>query len=755
MRLTLLLLSLLLVSCTVQRTTLVNYVNPLVGTESKYEFSNGNTYPAVACPFGMTAWTPVTGEFGDGWIYQYQKDSLKGIKATHQPSPWIGDYGDFSIMPMTGEAVFAWKKRASSFSHDNETSQPHYYSVQLDRYDVLAEITPTMRCSYLRVTFPESGDPVLVIDTHKDGGMVEIFPKENKISGYTRSNRGGVPDNFACYFVIKFDTTFSFWGVWDGTQKHENKTSVKAQRVGAFVRFNPGMKVRFKIGTSFISRKQAELNLEREIGELDFITTRKRAKSRWNNMLEKIRLQGAKENQNITFYTAFYRTLLFPRVWYEWNAENKMIHFSPYDGHIHPGEMYADNGFWDTFRAVYPFFTILFPERDAEIIRGWINAYKEGGWFPKWTSPGYRNVMIGTHVESLIADAFYKGIRDYDLQAAYSGAKKDASVSSDIGRGRIGLDSYKRLGYVPYDRYDQATSRTLEFAYDDFCVARLADSLGSKQAAELFYNRSMNYKNVWDPSVGFMRGRKSSGEWKPEFSPIRWGNPFTEGSSWHYTWSVMHDIAGLIDVMGGRDAFCNKLDSLVSIDPDFKVGHYGHEIHEMTEMVACKMGQYAHGNQPVHHVLYLWNYGGQPWKSQRWVRRAAQTLYGPGPDGLCGDEDNGQMSAWYIFSALGFYPVCPGHPSYVIGSPLFKKATLYLPNGKTFQVIASNNSEKNVYIQSASINGEPLNKSWLGHEIISTGGTLKLEMGSKPNTQWASDPKAAPFSLSTSELIEN
>ena len=730
---------------------LADYASPLVGTDSEHAFSNGNTYPAIALPFGMTFWTPQTGKYGDGWIYQYKKDKINGFKATHQPSPWIGNYGDFAIMPVVGDLKVDLQERASTFTHENEIARPYYYSVKLDKYNVIAELAPTTRCSQMQFTFPQSDQSYILIDGNTKGAWIKYLPEEKKLVGYSKSNRGGVPDNFASYFVIKTDREISDFGTWNDSDISAQTTEIKDKHAGFYLKFKTTdqEKIALSIGTSFISAEQAEKNLQSEIGAQTFADTKQKAQTVWNEELNKIKIKGATEDQKQTFYTAFYRALLFPRIWYEYNENGDPIHFSPYDGKVYDGEMYADNGFWDTFRAVYPFFSILYPEKDAEIIRGWINAYKEGGWFPKWTSPGYRDCMIGTHVESLIADAYFKGIRDFDLNLAYEACVKDATQKSEFGGyGRKGIEYYKKLGYVPCDKIGEATARTLEFAYDDYCVARVAQALNKKEDSDFFINQSMTYKNVFDASTGFMRGRLANGTWEPNFNPVRWGNPFTEGSSWHYTWSVLHDVQGLIDLMGGKENFVTKLDEMFSSAPDFEVGHYGREIHEMTEMVACNMGQYAHGNQPVHHVLYLYNYAGAPWKTQKWVRRAVDTLYGPGPDGLCGDEDNGQMSAWYLFSTMGFYPVCPGDPSYIIGSPRFEEMSLQLPNGKTFTIKAKNNSNSNMYIQSATLNGKDFSTSWISHQDIANGGTIEFVMGPEPNKDWASDPADAPFSLS-------
>jgi len=727
---------------------LADYVNPLIGTDSSYKLSNGNTYPSISLPFGMTSWTPQTAK--ERWIYTYKSDSIQGLRATHQPSPWIADYGNFSIMPINGGLIIDAQKRASHFSHKNEKALPYYYRVYLDRYNINAELTPTMQCAFIKFTFPKSDSAYILIDDHPVGTYVKIIPEENKIIGYTRSNTGGTPENFACYFVAIFDKALITKGTWSDETITYNSIENKGEHVGAFLQFQTKKNeaICLKIGTSFISIEQAELNLINEIGNKSFYEIKIQAQHTWNHELNKIQIEGCTADQKIIFYAAFYRSLLFPRVWYEFDKKEQPYYFSPFDGKIHSGYMYSDTGFWDTFRAVFPFFTILYPDRDAEIIQGLLNAYNEGGRLPKWMSPGYRGSMIGTHAASVIADAYFKGIRNFNVEKAYEAIRKDATEEdSRKGLGRLGIEYYKTLGYVPSDKIKEATARTLEFAYDDFCVARMSQALGKTADYELFKNQAMNYVNVFDSSTGFMRGKNTDGSWIEPFSPIEWGGPYTESCAWHYIWSVQHDVQGLINLLGGSSVFTNKLDALFSSPPEFEVGTYGRVIHEMTEMVLANMGQYAHGNEPIHHVIYLYNYAGQPWKTQKWIRRVVNELYGPGPDGLCGDEDNGQLSAWYIFSSLGFYPVCPGVPEYVIGSPLFDKATLHLPNGNTFVIEAHNNSKSNKYIQSTKLNNEIYTRSWISHSDIINGGKLEFEMGAIPNKHWGSRLEDVPFSV--------
>ncbi|MCO6043960.1 GH92 family glycosyl hydrolase [Aeoliella sp. ICT_H6.2] len=706
--------------------------SPLIGTDSEFRFSNGNTYPAVAAPFGMTFWTPRTGD-ETGWIYQYGKDKLRGFHATHQPSPWMGDYGNFGIMPFvdgpTGGAL-----PSSKFSHDTEESKPYYYGVTLEDTDIRAEMTATTRCAAMRFTYPQGANAWVHFDAY---GATDFDVDEDKgeIRATGRFNRGGVEGDFGCRFLAKFNCKIA-------------DVERSGDRHWIAVKLDLGDKTTadLVVGSSFISFDQAQVNLDREIDDKSFDQVVADAKAEWNKRLSVIDIEGATDEQMVTFYSNMYRALLFPRILYEFDANGEMVHYSPYSGKVEPGEMYADNGFWDTFRAVYPLLSVVDPEINASMVRGWINAYKEGGWFPKWASPGYRDCMIGTHVESVVADALCKGITDFDLQAAADASIKDATEFSDNGAyGRKGLREYINLGYVASDRTGEATARTLEFAYDDWCAAQVCKAAGRDDVVPMLLERAQNYHNVFDPEVGFMRGREASGKWRPDFKADEWGGPFTEGSSWHYSWSVLHDLPGLIQLMGGDQAFVDKLDAMLAAEPTFDVGHYGGVIHEMTEMVACNMGQYAHGNQPVHHVLYLYNFGGQPWKTAAPVRKAVDTLYGAGPDGYCGDEDNGQMSAWYVFSTLGFYPVCPGKPGYVLGSPRFAKATIHLQNGKDFVIEADGNSDEAIHIQSMTLDGKPVTRSWISHNDITSGGVLKLEMGKEPNKEWGNDPADRPF----------
>lgn len=736
---------------------LVDFVNPLMGTDSAFDLSNGNTYPAIATPWAMNFWTPMTSKMGDGWTYKYRENKIRGIKQTHQPSPWVNDYAAFSLMAVTGDLKFNEDERESWFSHKAETVTPYHYSVYLADYDVVAEVAPTERAASFKFTFPESENSYIVLDAFNKGSMVKIIPEERKIIGYCRNNNGGVPDNFHNYFVAQFDTDFELNHTWnDGWQLIENSTSSEGDHVGAIIGFKTkkGQVVNVKVASSFISLDQAQLNLSREIGTDTFENTKTKAKQAWEIELGRIKIEDDNIDNIRTFYSSLYRVLLFPRKFYEFDANNNVVHYSPYNGKVLPGYMFTDNGFWDTFRAVFPFFNMMYPELNGKIMQGLANTYKESGWLPEWASPGHRDVMIGSNSAPIIADAFLKGVKVPDAELLFDAMLKNATVAD--GRpvnsvGRAGLEYYNKLGYVPYDvDVNENAARTLEYAYADFTIAKMAEKMGKTKLAKKYYKQAMNYKHLFDPSTNWMRGKNKDGSFQSPFNPLKWGDAFTEGNSLHYTWSVFHDIQGLIDLMGGKTQFVAKLDEVFEMPPKFDHSYYGFTIHEIREMQIVNMGNYAHGNQPIQHMIYLYNYANQPYKAQEKVRNVMAKLYAATPDGYCGDEDNGQTSAWYVFSALGFYPVTPGGiDEYVIGSPLFKKATLQLENGNIFEIFSKNNSEKNVYIQSATLNGKPYNNTFLNFDDLQKGGTLEFNMGSKPNINWGASDEDVPYSLST------
>lgn len=733
-----------------------DYVSPLVGTQSTFELSTGNTYPAIARPWGMNFWTPQTGKMGDGWTYQYTANKIRGFKQTHQPSPWINDYGQFAIMPVVGKPEFNEDKRASWFAHKGEEAKAYYYKVYLAEYDIVAELTPTERAAMFRFTFPESEHSYIVVDAYDKGSYVKIEPEKNRIVGYSTRNSGGVPANFKNYFVIEFDKPFTYRATVKDSLLTENSLEQQANHAGAVIGFSTrkGEEVHVRVASSFISEEQAVLNLN-ELGQDNFDALVSKGKNAWNEVLGRIEVDGGNLDQYRTFYSCLYRSLLFPRKFYEIDAKGQVVHYSPYNGEVLPGYMYTDTGFWDTFRCLFPLLNLMYPSVNKEIQEGLINTYKESGFFPEWASPGHRGCMVGNNSASVLVDAYMKGVKVEDLETLYKGLIHGTeNVHPEVSStGRLGHEYYNKLGYVPYDvKINENAARTLEYAYNDWCIYQLAKELKRpKKEIKLFEKRAMNYKNLFDPETKLMRGKNADGTFQTPFSPLKWGDAFTEGNSWHYSWSVFHDPQGLINLMGGDKVFVSMMDSVFAVPPVFDDSYYGFPIHEIREMTVMNMGNYAHGNQPVQHMIYLYDYAKQPWKAQYWLRQVMNRLYTPTPDGYCGDEDNGQTSAWYVFTALGFYPVCPGTDQYVIGAPLFRKATIHMESGKDVVINAPENSASNIYIQDMKVNGQEYTKNYFTHDALMNGATIDIQMGSKPNTSRGVSADDAPYSF-TKEL---
>ena len=735
----------------------VDYVSTLVGTLSKHSLSTGNTYPAIALPWGMNFWTPQTGKMGDGWQYVYTADKIRGLKQTHQPSPWINDYGQFAIMPTT-RTVFSEDERASWFSHKAEVAQPYYYKVYLADWDITAEISPTERAAIIRLTFPETAEARIVIDAFDGGSQVAVDADRRRVTGFTTKNSGGVPEGFKNFFVIDCSHPITFKACYsDAEGLVEGRKEASGKHTGAIVGFPPmkrGEQVTLKVASSFISPEQAILNLQ-ELGNRSFDEIKTAARQRWNEVLGRVEVEDDNIDHLRTFYSCLYRSVLFPRMFYELDAQGKPIHYSPHTGEVCPGYYFTDTGFWDTFRSLFPLLNLLYPEMNEKMQEGLVNCYKESGFLPEWASPGHRGCMVGNNSASVVADAWLKGLRGYDIETLWQAVVHGANavhpkVSST---GRLGYEQYNKLGYVPCDiGINESVARTLEYAYDDWCIYKLGLQLGKDQSEWLpFYDRAFNYKKVFDEETLLMRGRNADGSFQSPFSPLKWGGAFTEGNAWHYTWSVFHDPVGLIRLMGGTDVFVQMLDSVFNVPPLFDESYYGGVIHEIREMQIMNMGNYAHGNQPIQHMVYLYNYAGEPWKAQYWVREVMDRLYTAQPDGYCGDEDNGQTSAWYVFSAMGFYPVCPGSGQYVLGTPYFDKMTLHLPTGKTLVFQAFDNDNDNRYIGAMTFNGQPYDKNYLEHADILRGGVITYQMQSEPNRQRGI--YSVPYSFSNSLIL--
>lgn len=701
-------------------------------------------------PWGMNFWVPQTGKMGDGWQYTYSAKKIRGLKQTHQPSPWINDYGQFSLLPTVGKPVFDEAKRASWFSHKAEKTTPYYYSVYLADYDVTAELCPTERAALMAFTFPKTDQANVVIDAFDKGSCIQVIPAERKVIGFSTRNSGGVPDNFRNYFVIEFDHDFdAFVSVKDGQLISANEQ--KGNHVGAIITFKTsqrGENIQARVASSFISSAQAMQNLK-ELGQADMDQLKQQGRQRWNEVLGKIEVEDESIDHLRTFYSCLYRSLLFPRAFYEKDAAGEIVHYSPYNGTVQKGYMFTDTGFWDTFRCLFPLLNLMYPSENVKIQEGLANTYKESGFLPEWASPGHRGCMVSNNSASVVADAYLSGLRGYDMETLWQAVVHGTqAVHPQVNStGRLGYEYYNKLGYVPYDvKINESVARTLEYAYDDWCIYQLGKALG-KSAKELkpFAKRAMNYQKVFDKETNLMRGRLKNGKFMSPFNPLKWGDAFTEGNAWHYTWSVFHDPQGLIQLMGGKDAFNQMLDSVFMLPPVFDNSYYGYTIHEIREMQVMDMGNYAHGNQPVQHAIYLYGYSGQPWKTQYWIRQVMDKLYTPAPDGYCGDEDNGQTSAWYVFSAMGFYPVCPGSGQYVLGTPYFKSMKLHLENGKEVDIQSEG---KGCYVDEMLLNGKSYQHNYLDMRSLMQGTQITYRLSEQPNLQRGIHKDDAPYSFS-------
>ena len=728
---------------------LVQYVNTLQGTNSTYELSWGNTYPTTAVPYPMNSWSPQTGKNGDGWKYQYSATTIRGFQPTHQCSPWVGDYGVFSLMPVP-ELVVDESKRATPFSHDKEIAKPHYYKVTLEN-GITTEFSPTTRSAHFRFSFPAKGDAFLVLDGYTKTSQVQIDVANHRITGYVH-NGAFSPKTHKNYFIIQFDKPFVSYGTWENRKNtiQKNNLSREGEGIGAYVQFAKGSKVQAKVSTSYISPEQAEVTMTRELGKHSSVeVTKQAAADVWNQLLNRVLVEGGTEEDMKTFYSCMFRANLLSHKFYEEKEDGSPYYYSPYDEKIHDGYMFTDNGFWDTFRSQFPLTNILHPTMQGQYMQALLDAQEQCGWLPSWSFPSETGGMVGNHSISLLTDAWVKGIRTFDPEKALKAYAHEAMNKGPWGgaNGRVRWKDYYQLGYIPYPESMGSTAQTLEYCYDDFCAYQLAKMTGNKFYEEVFARQIYNYKNVYDPSVGFMRGRKLDGSWA-DFDAFEWGGPYCEGNAWHYNWSVFHDVQGLIDLTGGDERFVAKIDSVFALPGIVKYGTYGTKIHEMLEMELAKMGQYAQGNQPIQHMIYLYSYAGQPWKTQYWIRQVMDRLYNSSENGYPGDEDQGGMSSWYVLSALGIYSVCPGTDEYVLGSPKFRKATITMEDGKKFVIEAKGNSKDNVYIQNATLNGKRHTRNYIHYSDILNGGVLELQMGNQPEKTRGTAKEDRPFSLS-------
>jgi predicted alpha-1,2-mannosidase len=716
--------------------TPVDWVNTFVGTGSSMGPEYGGTMPFVSTPFGMTNWTPQTRQNRISVSsYEYHDQYIEGFIGTHQAAIWMGDYGYITLMPETGGVNFAPENRRLPFTHKDETSTPYYYAVTMGSdaaHRIKAEMTATDHAGYLRFTYPKSAKANVLIEVTRPGitGYVKLDPTRHEIVGYNPdrmdANLGPMKlPNFKGYFVVRFKQPFLSHNVYSGTFSRPGQNELTSANVGAYVSFDTHQdnQVDVQVGTSFISIDQARANLDAEMPDWNFDGLRDTLKNTWNQKLGIAIIEGATDDQRHIFYSGLYHALLYPKLFSEHGR-----YYSAFDDKIHNGQSYTAYSIWDIFRAENSLLTIFAPERIGGMVQALLQDFQEGGWMPKWPNPSYTNIMIGTHADSLVAEAINKGFKGFDYQLAYQAVYKDAMTPPDGDTTRLWLDRepytpyearagltyFKKLGYIPADKVSESASSTEEESYDDYAVAQVAKAVGKDDDYRFFMKRSLSYKNLFNPARHFMQARNSDGSWA---SP---DEGWTEGDQWVYLYAALHDVPGVVQLMGGPQAASAELDE------HFNGNHNRHD------------------NEPSHHYGYLYDFTGEPWKTQARVREIANDAYSNTIDGVLGNEDCGQMSAWYIFTAMGFYPLNPASAEYVIGSPLFKSVTLHLPNGKVFSISAPKNSAKNVYVQSVTLNGKALDTPVITYADIEAGGELDFVMGPTPS-HWAANWHPQPL----------
>jgi predicted alpha-1,2-mannosidase len=742
-----------------EQSGLIQYVDPLVGTaasttESARKHSEagselkGQTFPAVGVPHGMTHWTPQTRATENKCVapYYYRDSLFQGFRGSH----WLSgsctqDYGSVTIMPMMDSLTTDAVLRASSFTHTREVSRPDYYSVYLDKYKINAEVTAISRAAMMRFTPDAAGEMYIAIEPNSDEGegFVEVHPEQNEIVGYNPAHRiyqgWGETAGFSGYFVIQLDTEIEFFGTWNGDSIQNNRLSAKGSKsnVGAFVkvRSQSNSAIQVRVGTSFTSIDGARKNLTAAITDWNFATIQKASAESWNNALRKIEVKTQREEDKKLFYTALYHAELLPRVFNDADGSYPEFGGSGKIATVQGQDYYDDFSMWDTYRALHPLLTLIEPEASEHMVKSLLLKADHGGWlpiFPCWNN--YTAAMIGDHGIAMIGDALMKGIAPAEVERAYTIMRKNAfepnadTASYKDGKGRRALASYLQYGYIPledsvWDSFHkrEQVSRTLEYAYDDFVLSQVAKKLGRTDDYQKLAQRAANYKNVIDPGSGYARGRYANGKWTEPFDPFAARTPYiTEGTPAQYTWYVPQDVQGLIAIEGGNDRFIAKLDTLFD------------------------QRYYWHGNEPGHQTVYLYNHAGAPWKTQSRIPGIIREEYSIGAGGLSGNEDGGQMSAWLVFSMMGLYPTCPGVPYYDIGTPLFDDISIHT-GSHTFSVKTENRSATHHYIQSATLNGKPFNRTYLLHEEIINGGTLLLTMGPEPNKAWGRDVADIPY----------
>lgn len=694
--------------------SLLKHVNVRQGTASSSRFSHGNTLPLSKRPFGMSAFSPQS-----NWepnFFHPNDRALEGVRLTHQPSPWVSDFSCLLFTPQSGAAFVHKGNIWSGYRPEEAVLTPTYQKLDFLRARASWELTPTERAAVILLNFDESVTlPRLAIRPMDAETTIRLDAERGRLEGSTAFTTHPVAEGFKLFFAMDIIAGIDQEQTLAMNNDGQQTSASENEGVGA------GMNIAFtqnaveiRLGLSFISTEQAWLNLDQELGDKSFNQVRREGEELWESYLSKIEIDSDDQSVLDTFYSSMYRLFLFPNQMDEINAAGERVHASPYDGQVHPGPSYTNNGFWDTFRTVYPLYSLVCPERYADILEGYVNAYRESGWLPKWPSPAETGIMPGTLIDAVIADAAVKGIGSREvLELALEGALKHSVTEADNERlGRRGVSDYVKLGYVPKDKYHESINRSLDYIYGDYCIAQTAKALGKDEYVDEYLAKGQSYRKLYDADIGFMRGRTEAGEFVEPFDPFAWGGDYTEGSAWQNSLAVYHDIDGLIEIMGGREAFVRHLDKLFSAPPFYTIGSYWAEIHEMTEMAAVDFGQFAISNQPSFHIPYLYVIAGEREKAVYWLEKATRELFSADPEGFPGDEDNGSMAGWYIFAMLGMYPICPGKAEYVVAEPLVKSARIKVGDGsKTVTISRGENG-------GFELNGQAISDTYLAHDSI-------------------------------------
>ncbi|GGH80053.1 putative alpha-1,2-mannosidase [Pullulanibacillus pueri] len=730
---------------------MLDLIDTRQGTDNQHSYSNGNTLPYTGVPFGMNFFVPQTKNDQGSWFFNPRDRVFQGFRLTHQPSPWMGDFSHFLMTPVSGHFsnsdLFHYQ---SSYRPESAIFKPHYLQIKQWRYQITNELVPTTYGAIIRSHYQQDTLPGMFL--HFPGlSEVSIDPQKQQVSGFLSNFSGCEDPEFKMYFMIQFnqpiDREQTGFFLTDGT--FENAIDCQGEDKTLLLRFSLDhtKTLETKLATSFIHGGQAQLNLNRELVPYDFNQLKATSASQWEYYLNKIEVSHRDMSLIKTFYHCMYRLFLFPQKFYENNEAGEPMHYDTTSRQIKPGVMYTNNGFWDTYRSVYPLFSLIIPEEYEEMLQGFLNSYRETGYLPKWLSPDERGIMPGTLIDAVIADAANKGIGQALMPEFLEAMNRTATTQSSNSKyGRQGTEDYLKYGYIPSDHHE-SVNHTLDYAYSDFCISRVAQHLNQEELAHTYEKRAYHYLNLFDPETGFMRAKDKDGIFRENFKDTSWGLDYAEGSAWQSSFAVFHDIAGLIKAHGGKEVFRKKLADLCNQEPTFDVKGYGFEIHEMSEMAAVDFGQLALSNQPSFHLPYLFNYVDDPSSSQVLLKQLMTQLFDSSSTGYPGDEDNGSMSGWYIFSSMGFYPVCPGSGEYVLGIPLFDTVNIHLPNQKVVTIQTSHNEPQFNFVHQVTVNHQPYSKLFFTHELLKEGAEIQFDLGLVPEHQSYSNDER-PFSLS-------